>query len=119
MIILGTPNDSLEMYLAGTVTTNELDWTVNFTQEYFTFGIVAEAMSTGASNGTTDVTMVAAPVPGARRMVRSIAIYNKDTASATVTVQMNVNGTDRIVVKEALAAGDTLHFENNQGWYVT
>jgi len=119
MIVLALDTTSLEMYLGGAVTTNELDWAVNYTQEFYMLGIVAEATNTGTSNGATDVTMLAAPIPGARRMVRSISIYNKDTVSATVTVQINITTADRIIISHALAAGETLHFENNQGWYVT
>ncbi len=119
MITLGNDQISMEMYLGGTVTTNELDWSVQYTQEYFSMGIVAEAMNTGTSNGTTDVTMVEAPVAGARRHIRTVNVYNKDTASATVTIQINITTADRVIMKHTLAAGETLHYENNQGWYVT
>ena len=119
MIVLGLDTTSLEMYLGGAVTTNELDWTVNYVQEYYTVGIVAETTNTGVSNGTTDVSMVAAPIPGARRIIRALSVYNKDTAAATVTIQINITTADRVIVKHALAAGETLHYESNQGWYVT
>lgn len=119
MITLALTTTSLEMYLGGAVTTNELDWTVSYTAEYFIAGIVNEATNTGASNGTTDVSMVSAPNPGSRYHVRALSVYNKDTVAATVTIQINISTADRVVMKHTLAAGETLHYENNQGWYVT
>jgi len=119
MITLALTSTSLEMYLGGAVTTNELDWTVSYTHEYYAIGIAAEATNTGTSNGTTDVTMLDAPVAGARKHVRALSVYNKDTVAATVTIQINITTADRVVIKHTLAAGEVLHYENNQGWYVT
>jgi len=64
--------------------------------------------SSGASNGATDVEMVAAPSASVQRMVNYITVYNKDTAAATVTVKLVDGGVDRIIVKQVLAADDTL-----------
>ena len=62
----------------------------------------------GALNGTTEVTLVAAPGAGVKRTVQMIAIYNADTAAVTLTVQYDHGGTDRIMYKVTLAVGETL-----------
>lgn len=65
----------------------------------------------GALNGTTAVTVVAAPGAGVVRTAQTIFIYNADTAAVTVTVQLDNDGTDRILVKVTLAVGDTLRID--------
>lgn len=67
-----------------------------------------EANNHGTSNGTTPVTLVAAPASSTIRAVTGFTVYNKDTVSATITVNLTDTGTDRIVYKSALAAGDQL-----------
>ena len=65
----------------------------------------------GALNGTTEVTLVAAPGAGVVRTVQTIFIYNCDTAAVTVTVQYDNGGTDRIMLKATLAVGETLRLD--------
>jgi len=66
--------------------------------------------STGTTNGATDVTVVSAPAASTQRIIGVITVYNADTASATVTIKRNENGTDRIIYSDALVSGDTIHF---------
>jgi len=60
------------------------------------------------SNGTTDVTVLAAPAASTSRTVRpgGINIFNNDTADITVTLQVNDNSTDRVLDKATISAGD-------------
>ena len=50
------------------------------------------------SNGTTDVTALAAPAASTTRTIQAggLNIVNLDTASIVVTVQINDNGTNRV-----------------------
>ena len=66
-----------------------------------------EGSSDGALNGVTQVTMVASPAASTRRLIKSIFIENRDTASVTLTVTLNSNGTLRNIAKVTLAVGDT------------
>lgn len=65
------------------------------------------AANDGASNNTSEVTIVAAPASGKRRIVKSLNIYNKDTVSATVELRYKASST-RIICKTTLSTGDTL-----------
>jgi len=58
--------------------------------------------SMGVSNGTTDVTIVAAPAADIARTVRHISVYNADTASATITIKLDKAATERRIVVQAL-----------------
>jgi len=66
-----------------------------------------EGVNQGTTNNTTAVQMVDNPSSG-NRIVKTITINNKDTASATVTVTLRVSSTDYNIIKVTLAAGDTL-----------
>lgn len=70
-----------------------------------------EGCSFGATNSTTAVTAVSAPASSKRRLIKSISVHNKDTASSTVTVQLNNSGTKYILTKKTLAADETLLYE--------
>jgi hypothetical protein len=71
-----------------------------------------------AANGTTAVTILSAPASSTYRVVRHINVYNKDTVSATVTIQFNNNSTLRELVVVALASGQTLTWSPEGGWSV-
>jgi hypothetical protein len=109
MIILDATTKSLEIKLAGAITTNQLPWTVAYVDYLDSDQSVSDiAGNDGATNNTTAVTMVAAPAASHTRHVKRITVWNKDTAAATVTVQLNDNGTARELYKITLAVGDNL-----------
>lgn len=73
--------------------------------------------------GATETDIADAPVSGSVKDVHQISIYNADTASVTVTVCIDQNGTNNILVKTTLLTGETLHYEGampgGRGWYAT
>jgi len=71
-----------------------------------------EGSNDGVLNSTTAVTIVAAPAASTRRIVRSIVVQNKDTASVTLTLLYDNNATQRQICKVALAANDTLSVDD-------
>ena len=61
------------------------------------------------SNGTADVTILAAPAAATSRMINAgaITIANNDTAAVNVTLQVNDNATDRVLYPDIeILAGD-------------
>ena len=61
------------------------------------------------SNGTTDVTILAAPAASTSRTINAgaITIANNDTATINVTLQINDNATDRVLYPDIeILAGD-------------
>lgn len=112
MLVLTTAQ-KLEIVLGGTVTTNQLQ----FVASYIDTTDDVTGVQHGTTNNTTDVELVAAPSADLR-LVRSIHIYNADTASATVTVKYDQSATERILRKASIAAGSTLVYDSQAGWYV-
>ena len=66
-----------------------------------------EGSTDGALNGTTQVTLVAAPASSTRRLIKTVTIQNRDTAPVTITVTLNNNSTLRNIAKVTLQVGDT------------
>lgn len=109
---------SLEVLLGGTITTNQLVFNVAYGEVASDNSTSAPKANDGVTNNATAVTMVAAPGSSLVREVFRVSIYNADTVSQTVTVQINDNGTKRIIVSQPLAVGYTLAYDNSNGWYV-
>lgn len=112
MLVLTTAQ-KIEIVLGGAVTTNQLQ----FVASYIDTTDDTTGVQHGLTNDTTDVELVAAPSADLR-LVRSIHVYNADTASATVTVKYDQSATERILRKASIAAGSTLVYDSQAGWYV-
>lgn len=117
-MILNSTFLSLQAVLAGAVSANQPECHVNF----ITWDASGEPSKPGtqraALNSTTDVTILSAPNTAGYVMEPiSVSIYNKDTASITVTVKTDDGTTERIIAKSTLLTLETLCYEKGQGWY--
>ena len=113
-MILDSTTRSIELVLAGTVTTTQLKVTSSWVD--MTATATTPGATTASSNNTTAVTIVAAPAASTQRKVNSISIFNADTASATVTVCYNDNATIYPIVTFAVPTGQTLQYTDVNGW---
>ncbi len=119
MIALDATTKSLEIKLAGAVTTTQLPFVASWVDiNQSTFALTASSEGDGASNNGTAVTAVAAPGATTTRKVNFLSVSNVDTAAATLTVQVNNNSTLRISWKGTLSVGDTLYYSDTHGFYV-
>ena len=116
MLVLQDTNDTLEVVLAGAITTNQLPVVTTWRD------ITASGYTPGRSNintnSTTPITAVAAPASSTYRVIDHISIYNADTASATVTVRVDDNSTEYVLTKVTLLTGERLEFQEGTGWNV-
>jgi len=118
MIILDTTSKSLEVILGGSVSSVEPSWVSAYVEvTTATMALDAVSASDGAANGSTAVTMVAAPASGKVRQVKALYIYNADGAGVTLTVRLNNGGTFRTLFTAVLATLETLRFSES-GWQV-
>lgn len=116
MIVLDATTKSLEVVLAGAVTTNQLPIVASYV-DVTTTAYTPKANDT-ATNNTTAVTPVAAPAASTQRQVKLLTVYNADTVAAAVTVRLNSNSTMRVLCKVTLAVGSTLVYTDGEGWRV-
>jgi len=105
MLVLDATTKSIVAIMAAPAATNNPDFTAAFADSTGTS--FTESANDGALNGTSQVTIVAAPASGAKRVIKSITIENKDTADVTFTLSYNNNGTLRTIVKITLEVGYT------------
>jgi hypothetical protein len=105
MLVLDTTTKSITVAMSGAAATTNPDFVTAYSDDNGTTFV--EGSSDGALNGTSQVTLVASPAASTRRLIKSIFIENRDTASVTITVTLNNNGTLRNIAKVTLAVGDT------------
>lgn len=117
MILLNS-TASLEVLLAGAITTSQGVIYCAYSDMAADGSTFAPGLTTIATNSTTAVTAAAAPASGDVRQVKFLSLYNADTASMTATVRVVDNGTNRILVKVELAAGERLEYTDGHGFRV-
>ena len=71
-----------------------------------------EIGSDGVLNGTTDVTLIAAPASGYRRLVKTIVIHNRDTIAQTITLKYVNGASERLLGKWTLNVDETMYFND-------
>lgn len=73
----------------------------------------------GVSNSGTAVDLIEPPAQdGLERQLKALSIYNPNTAITTVTIQLDDNGTARIIVVVNLNQGDSLQYIDTKGFFV-
>lgn len=121
MIRLISTTMKLQVVLGGAITTNQLHCSVGYydvpNQEKVDTSEYRGSMQQASTNSTTDVDICAAPTTaGTVRKIDYIAIYNRDTVNATVTVKTDDGGTEYIQVTETLATTESLVYTPESGW---
>lgn len=113
---------SLEIILAGAVTTNQLPFTATYVDHTPntppTIPVTAVTPNDGQTNNTTAVTVVPAPAVGTQRTIKHVNVYNADTAQATLTIRLNNGGTFRTQIIVILRPGDRLEYEDGAGFRI-
>lgn len=115
MLLDGT-TDTIQFLLDAAVTTTELSFNSYFND--YTSTSATPVNNQGASNGTTAVDLVGSPAASHQRELKSASIYNEDTTSKTVTIQIFDGTNTMIVYKALLAAGETMQYKDDYGWHV-
>lgn len=110
-MVLDSTTKSLQFELSGAAAANQLPAVVSWVDVSGT--TMTPGSSTTQTNDTTSVELVAAPASSVQRQIKSVAIFNADTANATVKIVYNDNTALRTVVKIALQPGETLQFAEN------
>jgi hypothetical protein len=105
MLILDATTKSIVVAMSSAAATTNPDFTAAYSDSTGTTFV--EGANDGALNGTSSVTLVAAPSASTRRIIKTITIENRDTAAVTLTISYNNNGTLRTVAQVTLAIGDT------------
>ena len=108
-LVLDATNNIIRAVMAAPATTNNPQFSSHYADNDGTTFV--EGSEGGELNGTTNVTLVTAPAASTRRIVKSIALYNADTAAVTVNIQYFDGTNARTIANVTLAVGDTWTLE--------
>lgn len=116
MITLDAVNKKLQIVLNGAAATTELPIQVAFDEINSRF-LETRKDFDGITTGNTAVDVMAAPSAGFKRRLTGLSVFNADTTSAVVTVQL-VNGTTtRKLLSITLQTGEALYYSQHTGFY--
>ena len=116
MIRLDTTTRVLKLFLSGSVTTSQLAVTVCYSDQ--TASTYNGATQLSLSNNTTAVTICNAPASSTVRDIDMLTVFNTDTASAVVTIQLVDGATAYNEIVVTLASQDKLTYTHGSGWQV-
>lgn len=120
MIRLDTITRSLQIVLGAAKTTNDMPVVVSYAERTATANTTTEGTQLASSNGITAVTICASPSSSTIvRSVEHISVFNADTASKVVIINLLDTATSYALIKCTLDVGDELTYTNNAGWQVT
>jgi hypothetical protein len=111
---LTTTNDILQIVLGGSVTTNQLQCVTSY--KIFTTSATTDGKVAINTNNTTDVALAGAPSSGQVYDIQNINVYNNDTVAQTVTIKLDVSGTETILYKGVIGIGDVISWSGEGGW---
>lgn len=115
MLTLASTTDTLEL---ATTTTAAIDVLITYADNVS--GTVTPGNQTTAITTATTTIICAAPGASTQRAIVSVSIRNKAAGSAnTVTVKIDKSGTEFEIISASLGAGQSLTYEDGQGWSTT
>ncbi len=115
-MILSATSHLIEIVTDATATTNEMQWNSYYADNTTT--AFTPGASSGLTTGATAATIVSSPASSTQRQVKYISIFNNDTVAHLTTVRFDDGTNERILVKILLQVGETLEYNQSQGWRV-
>jgi hypothetical protein len=116
MNILDTVNKSIRAYMGAAATTNQPIFVCSYADH--TSSTFVPGANDGTLNGTTPVTLVAAPAGSTQRQIKYINIWNNDTVSQSVTIELLSTSAQRTLFRCTLDPGSAVTFTEGIGWVV-
>lgn len=108
--ILDTTGKSITITMTGAAATTNPDYMAAWADD--NGSTVTPGASDGTLNGSTPVTVVAAPAASTRRIIKEIVVYNRDSAAVTFYVKYVAGGT-RFLKKVTLLVDEVFTIEAN------
>lgn len=111
---LTTVNDKLQIVLGDAITTNQLQCLTTY--KVYTTTTTVDGKVAINTNNTTDVDLAGAPSSGETYDIQNINVYNRDTVAQTVTIKLDVSGTETILYKGVVGVNDVISWTAEGGW---
>lgn len=111
---LTTTSDKLQIVLGATVTQNQLQCLTCY--KVYTSTTTTDGKHAVNTNNTTDVDLAGAPSSGETYDIVNVNIFNADTVPQTVTIKLDVSGTETILFKGVVGVNDVVSWTAEAGW---
>ena len=111
-------DSTLEVLLAGAITTNQIPFVVSYNNRLNTTYLNGEIYSKKISGTNAVVMLPVITSDTAFRIIEDINITNSDTVSADVTIRTKNNNQYYNLITVSLDSGDTLQYSSGNGWSV-
>lgn len=111
MIILKATDEIIELETSSAA---DIDVSVSYADIDATDAVLGSEETAIASATTT--TILSAPAASTQRQVKQISVSNKGTVSNTVTVKKDIAGTEYVLYKSVLRAGEGLSYVDGNGF---
>lgn len=119
MLRLSGPLQKMQAVLGGAVSATQPDVVVSYRDVGNPDRAEFEpGTKVSTTNGATPVDICDAPGSATVREIDFISIRNNDSASVTVTVRLNNDGTSYKLIRVTLATLEHLYYSHVAGWYV-
>lgn len=118
MITLDSTTRSLQLVAAAAASVTEPHYVTSYVEIDGTGGTLTPTTGMGQTTGATPVTAIAHPASGKQRRLTFLSIFNADTATSTLTVQVDDNGTPTKVGVFTLLTGEQLLYSPEGGFVV-
>ena len=115
MIILSETTDNLQIVL-DTSPASECEVLTSWRDRTSTTFVAGRSLS--KSNGTSNVTIAAAPAASTQRVIDLVTVYNPDSSAVNVTVIFNANAVQYLLFKGTLDSRSTLTYTNEGGFFI-
>lgn len=115
MFQLVTTTEKVQVVLSANVTTTQLECLAQYRDRISGSAPLRTIINT---NNTTAVDVVPSPADTVTRFVEWLTVTNRDTASATVTLRFNNNGTLIILQKIVLGPDEVLEYTARNGYRI-
>ena len=116
MLILSATTDKIQVVLGGNVTTSQLRCYSSYNDTTTTS--IAPGRIVTLTNNTTPVDIVASPSASTQRLVSYMSVYNSDTVSSTVAINLNNGSTNYELFETTLGTGERLEYQSGEGFKV-
>ena len=116
MIYLTSILKSIEVYCASTVTTNQLDFIISYTEKIQ--GTYVSKTVTGTTNSTSPVVMLPSSQVNSIIEISGISIINNDSSPNTITIRLVKTQGGYTTLKQVLLdVGEQMEYDGSQ-WHV-
>lgn len=106
VLVLDATNKSIQVVMGGAAATNDPDFTAHYSDS--SVSAFTEGANDGTLNGTTPVTLVAAPAASTQRVVKEFIISNTDTDPVEITITYESGANSRRLWFGTLQPNETL-----------